>query len=111
MFLASVAPGADPLKLVRSIATDPRSSIDHRAANMTTDTSSSDQAKVEREKTEFAKRNPFLEKLVPDAIENAVDAMLPDQFEKVRCSCNGRDGTGLATRGPPATAVLLWVTH
>jgi serine/threonine protein phosphatase PrpC len=51
---------------------------------METDTRSSDQSGPTREKTEFAKRNPYLEKLVPDAIENAVDAMIPDKFEKVR---------------------------
>lgn len=33
--------------------------------------------------TEFAKRNPFLAKIVPDAIENAVDAVIPDNVEKV----------------------------
>lgn len=44
---------------------------------------------MQREKTEFAKRNPFLEKLVPDAIENAVDAIMPDQLEKVR-ACEWR---------------------
>ncbi|WIA11152.1 hypothetical protein OEZ85_011291 [Tetradesmus obliquus] len=31
--------------------------------------------------TEFGKRNPHLAALVPDAIENAVDALLPDKFE------------------------------
>jgi hypothetical protein len=36
------------------------------------------------EKTEFAKRNPHLEKLVPDCIENAVDKLLPDALEKVK---------------------------
>jgi hypothetical protein len=73
---------------------------------MATDTSSSDQTKDERDKTEFAKRNPFLEKLVPDAIENAVDAMLPDQFEKVRCSCSGW-ARYWPCNSRPATAVLL----
>lgn len=50
---------------------------------MSADAASTDQTKGGRDKTEFAKRNPYLEKLVPDAIENAVDAMMPDQFEKV----------------------------
>lgn len=51
---------------------------------MKADTSSIDQqSKTQREKSEFAKRNPHLERLVPDAIENAVDALIPDQFEKV----------------------------
>jgi hypothetical protein len=49
---------------------------------MELDTQPSDQQKP-REKTEFAKRNPHLERLVPDAIENAVDALIPDRFEKV----------------------------
>jgi hypothetical protein len=33
--------------------------------------------------TEFGKRNPYLAAIVPDAIENAVDALLPDSFEAV----------------------------
>ncbi|KAF6264216.1 Alpha/Beta hydrolase protein [Scenedesmus sp. NREL 46B-D3] len=33
--------------------------------------------------TEFGKRNPYLAAIVPDAIENAVDALLPDAFEAV----------------------------
>lgn len=32
-------------------------------------------------KTEFAKRNPHLEKFIPDAIENAVGAILPKKWE------------------------------
>ena len=43
------------------------------------DTAVADQAG----KTEFAKRNPTLEKLIPDFIENAVDAILPDALEAV----------------------------
>ena len=33
------------------------------------------------EKTAFAKRNPVLEKYVPDVLENALDAVLPDRLE------------------------------
>lgn len=33
------------------------------------------------EKTEFAKRNPVLERYVPDFMENAVDKLLPDALE------------------------------
>lgn len=51
-------------------------------ATMELDTQTSDQQKT-REPTAFAKRNPHLERLVPDAIENAVDALLPDRLEKV----------------------------
>ena len=32
-------------------------------------------------KTEFAKRNPTLEKLIPDCLENALDAVMPDAVE------------------------------
>jgi hypothetical protein len=31
--------------------------------------------------TEFGKRNPYLAAIVPDAVENAVDALLPDSIE------------------------------
>jgi len=51
---------------------------------MDADTSVKDQSTPGNDKTEFAKRNPHLERLVPDAIENAVDAVIPDKFEKVR---------------------------
>lgn len=70
---------------------------------MTTDISSNDQT---REKTEFAKRNPFLERLVPDAIENAVDAIMPDKLEKVcvqRRRTRGPRG-GLSLEVPPFSA-------
>ncbi|KAI8467262.1 MAG: Alpha/Beta hydrolase protein [Monoraphidium minutum] len=33
------------------------------------------------DKTEFAKRNPHLEKFIPDAIENFVDKLIPDALE------------------------------
>lgn len=65
---------------------------------MATDISSNDQI---REKTEFAKRNPYLERLVPDAIENAVDTIMPDKLEKV-CNGVGRAGPGeLSLQVPP----------
>ena len=38
---------------------------------------------VKEPTTEFGKRNRHLEKLIPDVLENAVDAVLPDAFEKV----------------------------
>lgn len=43
-----------------------------------------DKKDVGKEKTEFAKRNPYLEKFVPDAIENVMDAIMPDKLEKVK---------------------------
>jgi hypothetical protein len=61
---------------------------------METDTRTNDQSAPVGEKTEFAKRNPYLEKLVPDAIENAVDAMIPDKFEKVQFRPLFQHGTG-----------------
>eukprot|EP00878_Enallax_costatus_P025754 GHUV01027581.1.p1 GENE.GHUV01027581.1~~GHUV01027581.1.p1 ORF type:complete len:197 (+),score=43.74 GHUV01027581.1:245-835(+) len=38
---------------------------------------------VKEPTTEFGKRNRYLEKLIPDVLENAVDAVLPDAFERV----------------------------
>lgn len=78
---------------------------------MATDASSNDQTEATKEKTDFAKRNPYLEKLVPDAIENAVDAIMPDQLEKVWvCIGVGRLGPGrLSLQVPPFS--LLRVTQ
>lgn len=77
---------------------------------MELDTQPSDQQKP-REKTEFAKRNPHLEKLVPDAIENAVDALIPDRFEKVMVAWD--PVTILTLSVPPVLVLLPWlgVTH
>jgi hypothetical protein len=59
--------------------------------------------------TEFGKRNPYLAAIVPDAIENAVDALLPDSFEALldrRCEraycewhCFFNSGTGSDKQG------------
>lgn len=77
---------------------------------METDTRPSDQSGSAREKTEFAKRNPYLEKLVPDSIENAVDAMVPDKLEKVHADRKLQHGTEQQPHGP-ATSVFGGVTH
>lgn len=73
---------------------------------MDTATRPSDQSGSVREKTEFAKRNPYLEKLVPDAIENAVDAMIPDKFEKVQFHPLFKHGTRLPLEVPLPECLL-----
>lgn len=47
------------------------------------DVVSRDNSKMNEPATEFGKRNRYLEKFIPDVIENAVDAMLPDAVENV----------------------------
>lgn len=45
--------------------------------------------KPKHAETEFAKRNKYLAAVIPDCIENAVDALLPDTFEaKVDRRCH-----------------------
>lgn len=70
--------------LFSAIHDSERASFVNADTKMDVDTSVKDQAAPGNDKTEFAKRNPYLERLVPDAIENAVDALIPDKVEKVR---------------------------
>ena len=51
--------------------------------------------------TEFAKRNVYLAAIVPDALENAVDLLMPDRLEALLDR-----GAGKVTREcPPASAI------
>ena len=68
---------------------------------METDIQGRDQAAPDSNKTEFAKRNPYLEKLVPDAIENAVDVLIPDKVGKVSVILAHMPGTSASTPAVP----------
>jgi hypothetical protein len=66
-----------------SAADDDMGALDDLKAGLTARraSSSSSGQQQPREKTAFGKRNATLEKYIPDVLENAIDALLPDALE------------------------------